>query len=253
MDPLTLDGPNVIRPNPFDMYQGPLPGTVGIVLHPGQWEILIFFVHGCQLCRGSNPIELSQIYALWNGTAIDFKIVIIKTASRPIAVLLCRNRIKQLVRGRIAKPAFMLKDIQFPRGHEATCSTSIVFKHVHERLKEQFEVSLRESRLLGKRCRDKAIDTIQAVWNILLASHRPLFVNILLVGNRHASDAHFLRDNRINRLSEAHLNGPSHLSTVNLGCHNSTKGTNVVKVVAHKRRDSLLIFKLLGQLLLLGL
>src|SRR5947209_3260930 len=62
---------------------------------------------------------------------------------------------------------------------------------------------------------------------------------LLVAGSRHTGDRHFERQNRFHGTAERELYRSAHLAGIDAGRENTSKGANVVEIIAHELSDAL--------------
>src|SRR5215471_9664893 len=100
---------------------------------------------------------------------------------------------------------------------------------MQQRLKEQTEISLRETGALGKSGRSVAFRGIQRIRHDMLVAHTALFVLIRLFSDSTARDGNFERCDRVERLRERELYRTTHLPVCRAFHYVITSGKHTTK------------------------
>ena len=132
--------------------------------------------------------------------------------------------------------------------HHPLAGGAVVFIHIQDCLKEDFQIAVVEPGFGGQVCADEAPDLIQSEGNQLLASHGAEFVlrlclfpfQIILcafsltdfIRHGHACNGHIQGQNRIKALSKSNLHRSAYLPRVRAGRHHSAEGSHVIEQLA---------------------
>src|SRR5690606_2505823 len=109
------------------------------------------------------------------------------------------HTIEQILRRRIAHAACMFEHDQTTLCHFAARGGAVMVKHIAKRLPKEGKILFRKAGAfpaVGKRRRDKAVGTIEAVRHYIFAPHRaniPFTFRVFLRCRSHSRNRYFLR------------------------------------------------------------